>query len=84
MFTLIDQPFFKLYVDRILKSGLHNDNKVERLSNMINISERFEAKLKEKEAELLMASPDEQVRLVAAIAQDLGIWHPIEIMRKVK
>ena len=81
---ILDQQFIKQQMDKILKSTMPSDNKVEKLSNMLNVINKFEAKIAEKEKELLLLGPDGQRRLVASIAQDIGIWKPADIISKTR
>ena len=81
---ILDQQFIKQQIDKILNSTMPTDAKIEKISNMVNVIEEFEAKLAEREKEILLLDPDGQMRLIASTAQDIGIWKPAEIISKTR
>lgn len=80
MSNRLDQQFINEQMDKILKSTMPTESKLEKISDMLS----FEAKLVEKEKEILLLDPDGQRRLIASIAEDIGIWKPAEIISKTR
>lgn len=81
---MLDRKFIKQQLDKILNSTIPHEEKLEKISNIVNVIDEFEAKLAERAKEILLLDPEEQKRLIASTAQDIGIWNPAEIIRKTR
>ena len=84
MFNLLDQPEIKQCINSILESKISSDEKIKKISMIMDMDKEFVTKLQKHQNEIISGSPDQRTIIVSKIANELGIWDPKRIIEKVE